>query len=41
MDKKQIILLDELTRRIKILELKVKRLQALLVAAGTLNEEEI
>lgn len=41
MDKKQIILLDELSRRIKLLELKVKKLQSLLISSGVLNEEDI
>lgn len=41
MDKKQIILLDELSRRIKLLELKLKKLQSQLVATGVLEEEDI
>lgn len=41
MDKKQIILLDEMSRRIKMLELKVKKLQTLLIARGVIDEEDI
>lgn len=41
MDKKQIILLDEMSRRIKMLELKVKKLQTLLIARGIIDEEDI
>lgn len=41
MDKKQIILLDEMSRRIKMLEIKVKKLQTLLIARGVIDEEDI
>lgn len=41
MEKSQLILIEELTRRIKRLEATVKRLTELVLSAGIVKEEEI
>ena len=41
MDKKQIIWIEEITRRIKLLETSLKKLQDVLVTTGVLKKEEL
>lgn len=41
MDKQQLILIEELTRRIRVLEISVKKLKAKLIESGIVLEEEI